>query len=585
MVETPGAKRRGALEDSIPQASLESILCTEELQQRVSRPPDYERENRGLGALLSALTDSPTTIFQMLAETILEITQCDSAGLSLLTRDGKTPNISGSRFYWPAIAGMWKPHVGGGTPRNFGPCGDVLDQNRTLLFRHFERRYPYLLPVSPAAEECLLVPFYVAGEGVGTIWAIMHSDRRKFDAEDNRAMASLGRFASFAYQSRMQMEDLKFQVAERKKAEGELREVTDGLEEQVRARTSELQRSEERLRLAQTAARIGTFECDIRTGMNVWTPELEAMYGLPPGAFGKTQSAFENLLHPNDRARVIQLVEASMTSGKPTNGEWRVVWPDRSLHWIAGRWQVFMNEVGEPSRMIGVNIDVTQYKQSQEALADMTRKLIEAQEQERARIGRELHDDINQRLAILAIELEQLKENSSESDIRVEDLRRQVIETSNDVQALSHDLHSSKLEYLGVVSGIKSWCNEFGERQAMEIDFKSDVAGVLPLDIGRSLFRVLQEALHNASKHSGVKRVEVQLREQSDEIHLIVSDSGKGFDVEAAKRGNGLGLTSMQERVRLVNGTITIASKSKGGTKIHVRVPLASEDLVARAAS
>jgi PAS domain S-box-containing protein len=129
---------------------------------------------------------------------------------------------------------MWNPHVGGGTPRNFGPCGDVLDQNRTLLFRHFERRYPYLLPVIPAAEECLLVPFHVAGKAVGTIWGIMHSDRRKFDAEDDRVMGSLGTFASSAYQALVHIDDLKFQVAEREKAEAEARELARGLEAKIR---------------------------------------------------------------------------------------------------------------------------------------------------------------------------------------------------------------------------------------------------------------------------------------------------------------------------------------------------------------
>ncbi|HEX8896473.1 MAG TPA: ATP-binding protein [Terriglobales bacterium] len=225
-----------SLEDSIPEAaaSLESILCTEELQRRVSRPPDYEKENRALVALVGALADSPSSIFRTLAKTILDITQCDSAGLSLLTRDGKTPDVCGQRFYWPAIAGIWNPHVGGGTPRNFGPCGDVLDQNRTLLFRHFERRYPYLVPVNPAAEECLLVPFYVGGEAVGTIWGIMHSDRRKFDAEDDRVMASLGKFASSAYQAVLQIENLKFEVAEREKAEAEVRELAKGLEAKIR---------------------------------------------------------------------------------------------------------------------------------------------------------------------------------------------------------------------------------------------------------------------------------------------------------------------------------------------------------------
>ncbi len=223
-------------EHSIPEcrASLESILCTEELQRRPSRPPNYEKENRALVALVSALADSPSTILQTLAETILAITECDSAGLSLLTRDGKRPDAYGQQFYWPAIAGRWNPHVGGGTPRNFGPCGDVLDQNRTLLFRHFERRYPYLQPVIPAAEECLLVPFYVAGRAVGTIWGIMHGDRRKFDAEDDRVMASLGKFAASAYQALVHVDDLKFQVAEREKAEAEVRELARGLEAKIR---------------------------------------------------------------------------------------------------------------------------------------------------------------------------------------------------------------------------------------------------------------------------------------------------------------------------------------------------------------
>ena len=222
------------LDSSVPTASLESILCTEELRRRPSRPPDYEKENQALVKLVSALADSPTTIFRTLAGTIQDITNCDSAGLSLLTRDGKTPHVDGTRFYWPAIAGMWNPHVGGGTPRNFGPCGDVLDQNRTLLFTHFERRYPYLMPVNPAAEECLLVPFYVDGKAVGTIWGIMHSDRRKFDAEDDRVMASLGKFASSAYQALAHIEELKIQVAEREKAEAEVRELASGLEAKIR---------------------------------------------------------------------------------------------------------------------------------------------------------------------------------------------------------------------------------------------------------------------------------------------------------------------------------------------------------------
>jgi len=175
---------------------LESILCTEELNQRPSRLPDYEAENRALVLLVRALANSPRIILQTLADTILEVFQADSAGISLLTKED-----GGKRFYWPAIAGVWQPHVGGGTPRDFGPCGDVLDRDAPLLFRHFERRYAYLLPVTPPIEECLLVPFYSHDKAVGTIWAIAHDERRKFDAEDLRQLQSMGRFASAAYQA------------------------------------------------------------------------------------------------------------------------------------------------------------------------------------------------------------------------------------------------------------------------------------------------------------------------------------------------------------------------------------------------
>jgi PAS domain S-box-containing protein len=215
------------LEASIPGAPLASILRTEDLHRRPWRPPDYRTENRALGALMSALVDSPGTILQTLAEKVLEALPADSAGLSLLTKDEKS-------FYWPAIAGAWQPHIGGGTPREFGPCGDVLDCNVSMLFTHWERRYPYLRRATPLAEEGLLVPFYVNGKAVGTIWAIAHNDRRKFDAEDLRLLESLGRFASAAYQAVASIDDLKLQIVERKKAETAVRELATGLQAKIR---------------------------------------------------------------------------------------------------------------------------------------------------------------------------------------------------------------------------------------------------------------------------------------------------------------------------------------------------------------
>jgi signal transduction histidine kinase len=245
MANFDASQNRDDLDTSVRKGAvpLESVLCTEELHRRPWRPPDYEKENSALSALARALAESPHTILQVLADTILGVFEADSAGLSLLTtHDG------GKRFYWPAIAGVWKPHIGGGTPRDFGPCGDVLDRNAPLLFRHFELRYTYFLPVTPPVEECLLVPFYVHGKAVGTIWAIAHDQRRKFDAEDKRILESLGTFASSAYQIHTSLDSLKFEMAERQDVEATLRQnderlrtLTDTLEEQVRVRTEQLE--------------------------------------------------------------------------------------------------------------------------------------------------------------------------------------------------------------------------------------------------------------------------------------------------------------------------------------------------------
>jgi signal transduction histidine kinase len=234
MTKTSNLRAKVLPETVSPTAPLESILRTELLLRRPSRPPDHQKENAALTALVTALADSPYTILQTLADKVLETLDADSAGLSLLTKDGE-------RFYWAAIAGAWRPHVGEGTPRDFGPCGDVLDANATMLFTHWERRYPYLSAAMPLAEEGLLVPFYVDGKAVGTIWAIAHHNHRKFDAEDQRLMESLGRFASAAYQTVESIEELESEVAGREKAETGLRELTGSLERQVRARTMELE--------------------------------------------------------------------------------------------------------------------------------------------------------------------------------------------------------------------------------------------------------------------------------------------------------------------------------------------------------
>jgi PAS domain S-box-containing protein len=223
--------------------------------------------------------------------------------------------------------------------------------------------------------------------------------------------------------------------------------------------------------------------------------------------------------------------------------------------------------------------DVTERRRAEEALASVGRRLIRAQEEERTWIARELHDDFNQRIALLAMNLEALKQDLRTSNgkviRRIEEASKQTSELASDIQALSHRLHSSKLELLGLVGACQSFCRELSHRQNIEVTFHSqDLPKNLPQQIALCLFRVLQEALHNAIKHSGERRFDVSLRGTSSEILLAVHDSGVGFDPEKAISGKGLGLISMKERLKLVDGQLSIKSKLRSGTTIHARVPL-----------
>ena len=253
-------------------------------------------------------------------------------------------------------------------------------------------------------------------------------------------------------------------------------------------------------------------------------------------------------------------------------------WERKSgITWVRWEARPWLNVDGESGGILIFAEDITRRKQADEALSSMSRKLIESQEQERSRIGRELHDDINQRLALLTVELDRLDQRGSTNGLHstLLELKRRVMDVSTDVQALSHRLHSSKLEYLGLAAAAKSFCREISEMHHVRIDFtQNNVPRNLPKDIALCLFRVLQEALQNAVKYSGTGHCEVDLCGTSADIKLRVRDFGRGFGVDDAMGSKGLGLVSMRERVNLVKGEIAITSKPMAGTEITVEVPV-----------
>jgi PAS domain S-box-containing protein len=227
---------------------------------------------------------------------------------------------------------------------------------------------------------------------------------------------------------------------------------------------------------------------------------------------------------------------------------------------------------------IGSCNDVTEHKRAEEALASLSGRLIDAQEEERKRIARELHDDYNQRLAMLALDLENLAENIGDSSVdaahQLLESYERVSELGADLHSLSHRLHSSTLESLGLVAGVKAFCKEFEEQQGIQVDFAHEnVPHDIPEDAALCIFRIAQEGLRNIKRHSGADRAEVRLEGLEETLHLSVTDPGRGFDVNKRSPQNGIGIRSMKERLRNLGGHLEVRSRQMAGTRIDAWLP------------
>jgi signal transduction histidine kinase len=301
------------------------------------------------------------------------------------------------------------------------------------------------------------------------------------------------------------------------------------------------------------------------------------------------------------RARQVSGAEARATqsSSIPRASAWAILIVVISIPIV---WELFHREESRSARTLRLLLAITgivclacaayikEYLNRRELIFHANRKVMEAEERERNRIAIALHEDIGQRLALLAIAIEQLKNKLPNQAVelvdRTDKVWKQTLEILTDVNASAHELYSPRMEYLGIAAVMKSFSKEFGKRKQVEIDFGSDgLAGLVPRDISICLFRVLQEALHNGVKHSGAQKFEVRLWGAGDNVYLTVSDSGVGFEMGPASTGRGLGLIRMEERLRLVQGTLSVDSQPGRGTSVHARVPLSSTGAVMSAAS
>jgi signal transduction histidine kinase len=347
-----------------------------------------------------------------------------------------------------------------------------------------------------------------------------------------------------------------------------------------REMNSDFELANDRLRLAMEAGSSVGWDLDVKSGRNVWFGDL-GVFGIDSETRVTAAADFYRLVHPDDRTRVSEAMADARQHRKLYAEEFRVLQPDGSVRWLGARGKFYYAENGEAVRMLGVSLDITKRKLAEEAVSLMNRRVIEAEERERERVAKDLHENIGQRLALLAIAVEQLKndfpDEAAEFHDPMDSVWKRTLGILTDVKASAHELYSPRLEYLGIAEVMKTFCEEFAERKGVEIDFRSQGATgpVLP-DVSICLFRVLQEALHNGVMHSGVKRFRVQLWTESNAIHLRVSDSGVGFDLGAARGGRGLGLVRIEQRIKLVEGTSWIDSQPQKGTTVEVSVPMHS---------
>lgn len=433
------------------EVSLETVISTPQLTRRPARPADYAAENKALIALSRAMVSSPNDILRKLAEAALTLCQAGSSGISLLEADG-------GHFHWPAIAGAWASQVGGGTPREFGPCGTVLDRNAPQLMSHPERHFSYLTSVTPGIEEALLIPFYINGKAVGTIWVIAHDLSHPFDAEDLRVMTNLATFAAAVYQ------------------------------------------------MLETAARIES-----------------------------TQSELEQSLRAQRALQGLALTNESLLS------------------------------------------EVRQRSQAEAALVELSARVMEVQDEERRRIARDLHDTTGQVLAALSMNLAQMQRSSSPENItRFAECLDLVSSASSEIRNLSYLLHPPLMDEAGLGSAIAQYATGFEVRSKLNIavEIKSDV-GRLEGNREIVLFRIMQECLGNIHKHSGSSTARIRVFREGQSVVLEVTDQGRG--VQRDRHGRiqyGVGLRSMQERLRPFNGSLSIHS-SDVGTAVKVVLPVA----------
>jgi PAS domain S-box-containing protein len=354
---------------------------------------------------------------------------------------------------------------------------------------------------------------------------------------------------------------------------------------------------EERLRLALEAGRMGAWEWDTRTNDVKWSKEHYTVIGIMPFSVEPDYQTWADRVHPDDLPAATEAMSRAIEEMGEYRCEYRIIWSDGSVRWVEGRGKPVYDECGLCVKVSGLIVDITERKEAEEALReseealrksyarieDLAGRLIASQEEERRHIARELHDDLNQQVAALAIGISRLKRQFPDAGAAVQEqivkLRNKTDLLSERIRQVSHELHSSVLQHVGLSAALNSYCAEFSDREgiAVALDIGDGIESVSP-EAALCLYRVAQESLRNVAMHSGARRAVVTLARANGAVELRVADQGVGFDPGQARECRGLGLVSMEERVKLLHGSFVLTTRPGAGTELRAQIPLRGEN-------